>query len=431
MAKLVTHRCHTCGYTSRCARFFRREAGGLLGRRVQLCAGCSPYKSDRSTQRAVASILISTALYALFAFRYADDFGTTTQGLVWFAAAAFSGPFNMAAHELGHAVTARALGSRVLKIRFGHGPRLSATRIAGATLEWRRYPFLGGETVYVPPSAPFPSWKRALIALAGPLTNLALAAIFASLPSLAPNADLTLAAACSGLTLANLLMGVSNLFVWRRKATADAMAAQSDGALLLAAFRRGPVLEPEAREQFAAERLCVLGQHGEAASAYEALLSRRPGDTFYLCKTLHLIDRASGSEAALAAYRRLALQGPPQRRPWGLAAMESFLHGNLAWFALKVGGEAHLRHADLYAPLAMAHAGESPEIQATMGALDVRRGRVAAGEALLLRGMRHPTLDPIDRADFCAFLTEASRTRDDAAMAAEYQALGRYALNQA
>jgi Zn-dependent protease len=430
MAKLVTYRCHTCGYASRLGRFFRREAGGLFGRPVQLCAGCAPYRSDRSTQKAVASVLIWTLISALFAFSYAGDFGTAGQGFAWFATAALSGPFNMAAHELGHAMAAGALGARVLKIRFGRGPRLSAIRIADVTLEWRRYPFLGGETTYVPPSAAFPSWKTALIALAGPLTNLILAAIFATLPSLFPNADLTLAAACSGLTLANLLMGVSNLFVWRRNATTDASATQSDGATILAAFGRRPLLEPEAREQFAAERLCVLEQHGEAADAYESLLSRRPGDTFYLCKALHLIDRARGPKAALAAYRRLVMQGPPQRRPWGLAPMESFLHGNLAWFALKLGDEAHLSEADVHAPRAMAHAGEAPEIQATMGALDVRRGRIEAGEALLLAGVRK-ALDPIDRADFCAFLTEASRARDDGAMAAQYQALGRRLLSQA
>lgn len=429
MAKLVTYRCHTCGYASRFGRFFRRETGGLFGRPVQLCAGCAPFRSDRSNQKAVASVLIWTLISALFAFSYAGDFGTTSQGFAWFATAAFSGPFNMAAHELGHAVAAGALGARVLKIRFGHGPRLSVTHIAGVTLEWRRYPFLGGETVHVPPSAAFPSWKRALIALAGPLTNLVLAAIFATLPSLLPNADLTLAAACSGLTLANLLMGVSNLVVWRRSATPDAMATQSDGANILAAFRRRPVQDPETRALFAAERLDLLGRQGEAADAYEALLSRRPGDAFYLCKILHLIDRVSGPEAALAAYQRLALQGPPRQRPWDLGAMESFLHGNLAWFALKVGDEAHLRAADLHAPLAMVRAGEWPEIRATMGALDVRRGRFEAGEALLLTGVRK-TQDPIDRADFCAFLTEASRARGDMAMATEYQALGRHALSQ-
>lgn len=379
-------------------------------------------------KKAQAGSLAGVLLFAFFAFRYAMDFGTPAQGLALLGGASLSLPFNILAHELGHALVARLLGCSVLRIEIGKGPRLALKVVAGIRVDWRRYMNLGACTHYIP-TDDFAGWKRALIALAGPLANLLLAVPFALLPMLFDGAGaLVWAAACTGLAFSNVSLAVMNLAIWSSPDDeAPGGVIRSDGALILAAFRRGPALSEEVRARVAAERLSLLGRHVEAAVAYEAVLAACPQDDFLLCKVVHLVDRAEGPRAGLEAYRRLVASGPPRRSFWDIKLMQAYLLGNLAWLSVKAGDPSSLADADILAPLALAGIPASGEIQATMGALDVRRGRAEAGEPRLLAGVRTST-DPVDRADFCGFLAQARRARGDEIAAGDYEALARHLL---
>lgn len=367
-------------------------------------------------------------LTAFFAFRFAMDFGTPQQGLALFAGLALSTPVNVLAHELGHALLAWILGCRVLVVEIGKGPRLFSLRFAKLRLDWRRYPFLGGETVYLPVEG-LSGWRKALIAFGGPLANLLLAALFIILPALHDEAGASgWTAAAFGLALSNLGVALMNLWVWRIAPDQFGLPQRpSDGALILSAFRRSSALDDDARDQLAADRHGLLAEFDQAAALYGTLLEREPCDAWRLCKVIHFVDRAHGPEAALAAYRRFAVSGPPRESFWHVGLMHAFLHANLAWLSLKTRDPSQLEDAARYASSAHANLPEVPEVQATLGALHVREGRPEAAEGPLLFGLRGSS-DVLDRADFCAFLAEVHRARTDAAMAAEFEALGRHLL---
>jgi hypothetical protein len=425
--QIVTFRCHTCGYRSTNADFFRREAGGILRRQVSVCAGCLPHTLQASDRIALRNWISNALICGFIAQGYGSSFATPEQGLALFLAATFSAPLNVAIHEFGHALAARALGYAVLKVEIGQGPRWAGLRLGRTRIDWRRYAFLGGETTYVAPGPPQP-WGRALVALAGPVANLLLATLFAALPLLLKGDGGLGGAACTGLVFANLGLALLNLMVWRRPATGgDAADIHSDGAQVMEIFGRVPTIDAETALQLEADQLALLDRPGEAARLYQRLADQSPCDAFLLCKLLHLTDRADGPQAALAVYRRIVVSGPPPPSPWDPRSIEALLHANLAWLALKTLDATELATAETFAPLAFAAFAETPVIRATLGVLQVRRGALEAGEALLLDGLRGAD-DPLDRADFCAILAEVRRLASDPATAADYDALGRHLL---
>jgi membrane-associated protease RseP (regulator of RpoE activity) len=85
-------------------------------------------------------------------------------------------------HELAHMLTAKAFGVKVLKFSFGFGPRLLGFLFKGTSYELRLLP-LGGFVQFAEEDPSdntkggffaVPWYKRALIALAGPVMNLLL-----------------------------------------------------------------------------------------------------------------------------------------------------------------------------------------------------------------------------------------------------------------
>lgn len=87
-------------------------------------------------------------------------------------------------HELAHMLTAKAFGVRVLKFSFGFGTRLFSRTVGDTSYELRLLPLGGfvqfaGEDPGTNVKGGFfalPWYKRALIALAGPVTNILLGA---------------------------------------------------------------------------------------------------------------------------------------------------------------------------------------------------------------------------------------------------------------
>jgi hypothetical protein len=73
-------------------------------------------------------------------------------------------------HELGHAVTAWALGFRVFNVRIGFGNRLCKFKVLGGTIEIFGIPF-GGLTVAAPHDRRFLRCRFFLYILAGPATH--------------------------------------------------------------------------------------------------------------------------------------------------------------------------------------------------------------------------------------------------------------------
>jgi len=94
-------------------------------------------------------------------------------------------------HELGHFIAARLFGVRVETFSIGFGPKLfkfncCGTEFAVSLIPLGGYVKMAGEDPDSPPTSPDefyakPPWQRIIIALAGPLMNLALAVLFFAL----------------------------------------------------------------------------------------------------------------------------------------------------------------------------------------------------------------------------------------------------------
>jgi Peptidase family M50 len=78
-------------------------------------------------------------------------------------------------HENAHALTARAVGYTVTRVKFGTGKVLYRRRVGDTTIELRRSLF-GGQTGWRPGLGRMSRIRRVAVTLAGPLASLAFAA---------------------------------------------------------------------------------------------------------------------------------------------------------------------------------------------------------------------------------------------------------------
>ena len=140
-------------------------------------------------------------------------------------------PLLVFAHELGHALAARAVGVKVARIRVGSGATVAHFRFAGFDVAWSRHPYsgeceLGGNGV--------DRRAMAILAAAGPLTSLALGVALGMLATMVQGGPsflhytVVLAAASSAL----------HLGIWNAIPLRD---GPSDGYLVFQALSARPI----------------------------------------------------------------------------------------------------------------------------------------------------------------------------------------------
>jgi hypothetical protein len=428
----ATRRCRHCGFRSAVAASFRVERGGVFGRPRPICFGCAPDEPSELERQGIRWWVGRLVIWGLIGLWVGRDWGYDFVVLAWLALA-LNEPLNTAVHEAGHAIAARLMGFSLLSVRVGRGPEILHARWGPARLGLRRYAVLGGQTRYIPPSDAA-RWRRIVVFLAGPFANLLAACVLIALGVVLDGRSDPWARAGTavvfGLLISHLRTVVDTL--WPRALSEGGM---TDGGQALAAARGAQPSPPAGDERFqllvAVERLKQTARYAEAADLVADDLGAWMNDPFLLGMVIHYTSRAAGDRAAIARYDALVAQAPagPPRPLGGHGEAVGWLAANIAWSTIKSGPEADLEEADHQLQIALERLPDANEVKATLGALYVARGETELGERLLTQAL-HVLGDPLDRADFTAWIERARRDRGDAAGAAEAGRLRAHILDR-
>jgi tetratricopeptide (TPR) repeat protein len=165
-------RCGDCGVEGQDASRFRPYYPSINGPPIHYCSTCWD-RRERDTQReglkVTAGLIVVVALAALvFELGSGSELARVCLLVLVFEVA------GTVLHELGHAGVALGLGLRLHTISFGYGQVLYSRRVGSAILELRSVPVCGFVMV-AGRSRTFARLRQALVCLAGPSTNAALA----------------------------------------------------------------------------------------------------------------------------------------------------------------------------------------------------------------------------------------------------------------
>jgi len=363
-------------------------------------------------------------VWAIIAFVVHGDWGWGFVAVAWLTMA-LAGSLETLIHETGHALAARLAGFQLVLVQIGRGPEALTYRRGSLRLSLRRYAMLGGKTRFIaPPDAA--AWRQALAFLGGPLFSLSAAGVLiVAVLGRDRSETSVLAPMALGFAILGLISAVNTLWP-----ATSSEGQPTDGAQLLALFRKTAAVDPRLPLLVALEQLQAAGRYAEALRRIVEQLKIWPNDPYLLSAMIHYGSRVAGDREALARYHALvaaAPADPPRPFDWH-REMVGWLAANLAWVIIKSG--ADLERADLELQTALEHLPHAVEVKATLGALYVARGEAEIGERLLIEGMRQVE-DPLDRADFCRFVATARRDRGDAAGAFEADRLREHILARA
>jgi len=384
-------RCHACGSESELEIGFEKRRSSFRRRVEPLCPSCG----QRRRQRELKGLLRFTAGSALVAAPLL--FVAPELPVAWLALNLLLLDLlihlGTAIHEACHALSGRALGLKVFRIVLGCGRTQWKGPLFGTLVEWKAIP-LGGMTLVAPVSPSAVRSRMAVTTLAGPLSNLALAA----LASLAHPEVLDFARYTQGFApleawvFANLLLGVGSLIPFKQ--TTEVGPAPSDG-LRLASL---PFAGPTQIEEMLVSRY-----------AMEVLTTREDGDEVQMLAWAergfaahpdHILTRDLLSLALLENDRweqARTLYESQLEDPGILPEQRALIQNNLAYADFLSERDDRLDEANQLSAEALRALGWHPAIQGTRGAVLVALGESEAGIALL-RSSLEKVFDPRDRA---------------------------------
>lgn len=268
----------------------------------------------------------------------------------------------LAIHELGHAVTAAALGWRVHEIVLGVGPQLAVLRVFGAPLRLRLIP-AGGFVVPSPRSLSGARLRSALIFAAGPGAELLAAGllVLAWGPGEVFSGTTSVAGiAVQSFGVAAVLGAAMNL--WPTSAAGGA----SDGLGILYSLGapeehfRYRIARPHLQ---AAQDAIDAGEHDRALAGIDRALGERPKDPFLRAMRARCLSAAGDHGGALALLS--ALREEPD---WSDLAEAERLHA-AAVVALQTPGSELLVDGELACRGALERNPGDPELLLLQGQL--------------------------------------------------------------
>jgi len=285
-------------------------------------------------------------------------------------------------HEGAHAICARAFGFTVTAVRVGTGPVLFRGHIQRTVVSFHALPF-SGVTSWRPDLSEVTSTKRAVIAAAGPLANLCIAAIAWGLRAQDPYLAITAAGG-------NLLLFVQNIVPCPPR---TANGTPNDGWQIFKNLVRSHWAQTHLRRIELTTRCAAFTGSAatEQAIAYlRAEISRRGED-------------APDAEAMLCAYL-LELGGDPAAVSEGFERSSRLLEDrraapslrasalNRRAFMLAAGGWPDLmEEAEWTAREALHVLPRSPQVIGTLGFVLTRLGRFNEAEPMIDAAIQHGT----------------------------------------
>ncbi len=394
-------RCQRCGFRSDCVDFFRREAAPGEARLQTVCLVCLPAAREPGELRTVAGAIIAgSMLLAVLAWACATNLegGLVLGQIVLFVLLGW--PLATVVHEAGHASAALLLKRRVVRMVIGRGRIWLRLRTGLLSVEVRMRLWAGGQTHY---SVANGRLSKAVIILAGPAANLALAALlFTASLELGKDETRDIAAAWAfGLAVLQGLIGLINLapFVSRNS------GLPSDGLQLVRLLR--PVLNPDIDLKDVpalalAYAYARLGLNAQATECAMKALAQTPGDTQAASMVIHCLSRSQGDQAAIAWWLGSGFEPGEGASELDIA----FMKANIAWSALKANCGELVELTDINSAEALAAAPDRYEVLGTRGAWLATYSDAHAGASMLVEAARQ-TSDWRDKADFCGFLARA------------------------
>jgi Zn-dependent protease len=283
-------------------------------------------------------------------------------------------------HEGAHALCARAFGFAVVSVRIGSGPLLFRTRIGGAEVIFRAVPF-SGLTSWRPAAGEVTTTKRAVIAAAGPLANLCLAAVCWSLRAQDPY----LAISAAG---GNLLLFIQNVVPCPPR---SAVGTPNDGWQILQNLVRSHWAHTHLHRLELAARCAVFTGSDGTKQAIEYLrseISRHGGDDpdaeAMLCA--YLLEPGSEHDAISEGFERSSRLLEDRRAAPLLRARAL----NKRALMLAIGGWPDLMEEAEWAARESLHVLQAnPHVVGTLGFVLVRLGRFDEAEPMLGTAVDH------------------------------------------
>jgi len=288
-------------------------------------------------------------------------------------------------HELGHAWSAQMLGWRVFKIYFGLGKTLTTRNVFGFETEFKAI-LMMGLALAVPKSKEWFKIKRFVFILAGPLTNLLLAA---PVLMFIPTSELwNLGSMEHGVAVgrdffyANLLMVLGNL--WPYELNTPYGKIPSDGkALWKCLFFKSDVIEQNHAWWYLMEGATAheKARYGDARAWLEKGLEIYPRNLALLnWLAIVLIDLKDYAQSRAISLKLL-------EHPELNAAGRAMMLNNIAYVDILLGGTDLVAEADRFSQEAMSSLGWLAPIKGTRGSVLVEQGDLENAIPLLRQAM--------------------------------------------
>jgi tetratricopeptide (TPR) repeat protein len=325
---------------------------------------------------------------------------------------------------MGHAAAAHLVGMKIVSVVVGSGPISVAFRWRGIRFELHRYALAGGMTHAFHQIENPGKWRQAVLLLGGVGGDLMLFGIgVLVLAWLFYRQGLTnplIIAMAYGFLASQIFDIVRNLFP--NHGRLGRARFPTDGRQLLRLLRAKDFPQQALVGRLVWQGMALLqnGRNEEAQRHYEQAHRQLPGNGSLLSLLMHSTNKTAGAREA-ARYYLAGADALDAKNEDG----NSWAYANFAWNAVLTGDPELLPLADGLSKRAYERLSETPEVQATRGAVLVQLGEHEAGVALLTKGMRGSE-QRHDKAGFAPFLAAGERMRGKNELADEIEGLCRY-----